>query len=139
MSNIQTLGSLSCLILTLLTPGAEAKRVNPSPVAPVMANGVRYSADGDGRDQYVVATDITTGKELWKVRVFHTSVKFWLEEDVQWVFITNLKVAGNTLLVRDEKARCYSVDLGNHRVKKTFCRSNDWTTDGSQHTSESKQ
>ena len=58
---------------------------------------------------------------MWRVKVFHTHIKFWVEEDVQWVFITDLKVSDNSLFVRDEKARCYSVDLNNHRVRKALC------------------
>ena len=90
-------------------------------MVPVEANGVRYSADRDGRDQYAVATDIATGKQLWKVRVFHTHIKFWIEEDVQWVFITDLKLMDNSLFVRDGKGRCYAVDINRHRVLKASC------------------
>lgn len=93
----------------------------PRPVAPVVANGVEYSADGDGRNGYVVATDIASGRELWKVKIFHTRIKFWVEEDVQWVYITNLKLVGDALLVRDEKARGYSVDVKSKHVRKQAC------------------
>ena len=121
MTKNLTVGFLFWLIIMLLSRSAQAKRVAPTPVAPVIANGIRYSADGDGRDQYVVAADVTTGKELWKVRVFRTRVNSWREIDVQLVFITTLKLAGNSLLVRDEKARCYSVDLKSHHVKRSGC------------------
>jgi hypothetical protein len=107
--------------VVLVTTTAVAKRIPPEPVAPVVANGIRYSAEGDGRDQYVVATDATTGKELWRGKVFHTRIHFWVEEDVQWVFITHLKLVNNALFVRDEKARCYSADLNTHRVRKASC------------------
>ena len=40
---------------------------------------------------------------------------------VQWVFITNLKLMENSLFVRDEKARCYSVNLKTHRVHEASC------------------
>jgi hypothetical protein len=95
--------------LVLATVAAVAKIAPPKPVAPVESNGVRYSADRDGRDQYAVATDIATGKQLWKVKVFRTHIKFWIEEDVQWVFITDLKLMDNSLFVRDDKARCYAL------------------------------
>lgn len=121
MTKKLTVGFLFWLIAMLLSRSAEAKRAAPAPVTPVISNGIRYSADGDGRDQYVVAADVTTRKELWKVRVFRTPVNSWREIDVQLVFITTLKLAGNSLLVRDEKARCYSVDLRNHDVKRTRC------------------
>lgn len=80
--------------MALVTFCALAKRVPLKPVPPVVADGIRYSAEGDPRNQYVVATDVATDKLLWKVRVFHMHIKFWIgEEDVQWVFITNLKLA----------------------------------------------
>ncbi len=100
---------------------ALAKRVPPRPVTPLVQNGVEYSADDDGRNQYVVATDIATNKELWRVKVFHTRIKFWVEEDVQWVFITNLFPVGNDVGVRDEKARCYRVDVKKRRAKHMAC------------------
>jgi len=108
-------------MFAMVTAVATAKILPPRPVAPVINNGVRYSADRDGRDQYVVATDISTGKELWKVKVFHTRIKFWVEEDVQWVFITDLRLMDTSLFVRDGKARCYSVDVSSHRVRKVSC------------------
>lgn len=88
---------------------AEAKRASAKPVAPVESDGIRYSAIRNGLDQYVAATDIATGRELWKVRIFHTHTKPWVERDVQWVFITDLNLADGSLFVRDEKARCYVV------------------------------
>jgi hypothetical protein len=93
----------------------------PKPVAPVISAGVRYFAQGDGRNQYVVATDASSGIELWKVKVFHNDIKFWVEEDVQWVFITDLKLANNSLFVRDEEARCYSIDIKRRHVLKQQC------------------
>jgi len=101
-----------------------AKRVAPKDVPPIVANGIRYSATGDGRDSFVVATDEATGKNLWRVKVFHTRIEFWRgEEDNQWLFISDLKIAGDSLLVRDEKNRCYSIYLNARRVKKTPCGS----------------
>jgi hypothetical protein len=108
-------------ILALVAVTAMAKIMPPKPVLQVEANGVRYSADRDGKDQYAVATHVATGKQLWKVKVFHTPIKFWVEEDVQWVFITNLRLMENTLFVRDGKARCYAVDVETQRVRKVPC------------------
>jgi hypothetical protein len=112
---------IACAWLVLMAASAIAKRVNPKPVSPVIFKGIRYSAEGDGRDQYVVAADDTNGKLLWKVRIFHNNIKFWIEEDVQWVFITDLKLLDNSILVRDEMSRCYSIDLATRHVKNRSC------------------
>ena len=112
---------LLAAVIVLATITGMARIRSPKPVAPVESNGVRYSADRDGRDQYVVATDMTTGRQLWRVKVFHTHIKFWIEEDVQWVFITDLKLVDRALFVRDGKARCYTVDIKTHRVSEAVC------------------
>jgi hypothetical protein len=110
---------LLCLFTSVC---ATAKRVPPRPVPPIVADGIRYSAEGDGKDSYVVATDEASEKTLWKANVFHTRMRFWRgEEDNQWLFISDLKLAGNSLLVRDEKNRCYSIYLNTKRVNKAPC------------------
>jgi hypothetical protein len=110
---------LLCLFSSIC---ATAKRVPPKPVAPVVADGIRYSAEGDGKDSYVVATDEASGKTLWRAKVFHTRIEFWRgEEDNQWLFISDLKPVGNNLLIRDEKNRCYSISMSTKRVKKAPC------------------
>jgi hypothetical protein len=107
--------------LFLLVPSSGAKRMPSKPVTPIISNGIRYSADGDAKDQYVVAQDVPSGKILWKAKVFHNHIKFWMEIDVQWVCITDLKLVGNSILVSDERSRCYSLDLTTKRVKKRQC------------------
>jgi hypothetical protein len=112
---------LLCLLMSI---AAIAKRMAPKPVPPIVAGGIRYSAHGDGKDSYVVATDQATGKQLWRVKVFHNRVHWWRgEEDNQWVFISDMTLAGNTLLVRDEKNRCYSVYVKTKHVKRHRCDS----------------
>lgn len=112
---------IACAVLIFLGTSAQAKRLAPKPVSPVTSSGVRYSAEGSGRDQYVLAADAASGNVLWKVKVFHTYIKPWIEEDVQWVYITDLKLVGNTLFVRDESSRCYTLDLTTKHVKNRQC------------------
>jgi outer membrane protein assembly factor BamB len=107
--------------LILSSSALIAKRVPPAPVTPVIFSGVRYSAAGDGVDEYVVASDAADGHELWRVRVAHNRINPWKEEDNQWVFISKLKVENGSVLVRDEKRRCFSVDLATHQTRKVRC------------------
>jgi hypothetical protein len=110
------------LLCVFCSVSATAKRVAPRDVPPVTANGIRYSAEGDGRDSYVVATDAKSGQTLWRVKVFHTRIKFWQgEEDNQWLFISDLKLSADSLFARDEKNRCYSINLNTRRVRKMEC------------------
>ena len=123
MTIIRQQAVLTFAVLLLFATQAVAKRIPPKPVAPVVSNGIKYTAEGDGRDQYVVAADASSGNVLWRVKVFHNHIKFWMEEDVQWVYITDLKLGNDSLLVRDERSRCYSVDLTKRRARKCDCSS----------------
>lgn len=83
-----------------------------------MKNGVMYSAEGDGSMAYIVASDVQIGKELWRAKAFHVHINPFY---VQSVFISELKFSESNLLVRDERSRCYVLDLAKHRVHKDSC------------------
>ena len=120
----QTRYAISVLIavtLAVISPNLCAKRLPHQPVSPITSAKVIYSADGDGRTGYVVANEVATGKELWRVRIFHIHVKPWIEGDNQWIFISDLKLLDSALLVRDERSRCYRVDLATRHVTKITC------------------
>ena len=53
--------------------------------------------------------------------VFETKIEPDLEEDVQWVFITHLRFKGTVLFVKDEKSRCYRVNVATKVVEKASC------------------
>jgi hypothetical protein len=110
-------GLFVCIVFVCVT-SSSAKRAQPKPVEPVVCAGVRYSAEGDGVDEYVVASDASSGKLLWSVRVAHNDHDPRMEQDVQDVYITDLKATKRALLVRDEKSRCYSIDLATKGVNK---------------------
>lgn len=84
---------------------------------------MKYSVPNDnGRIGHVVASDDRSGKTLWDIKVFEVQIDPKLEEDVQWVFITDLKLVGNALRIKDEKSRCYTLDLTAKKVKRhIFC------------------
>lgn len=106
-------------LLLIIPLGLFAKRAAPKPVSPVVRNGVKYSAPNDnGRIGYVVASDVRSGATLWDIKVFEVQIDPKLEEDVQWVFIADLKLDGNTLRVKDEKSRCYNLNLSTKTVEK---------------------
>jgi|HubBroStandDraft_1064217.scaffolds.fasta_scaffold510346_2 hypothetical protein len=114
--------SLVFLIVMSTALNSSAKRVAPRPVHPVVCDGIEYSATGDGKSGYVVAKELPTGNKLWIVRVFKIHTHWWNgEEDNQWVFISDMKLAENALLIRDERARCYRLDFANRRIRKERC------------------
>lgn len=114
---------LALLLLTLAALSfAGAKRSAPKPVPPVTKNGIRYSAPNDRpKVGYVLATEAQSGRKLWDLVIYETKIYPEFEEDVQWVFITHLKLDRGFLLVQDEKSRCYRVDLKSRRVQTQSC------------------
>jgi outer membrane protein assembly factor BamB len=114
--------NLSLVLLAFLIPVLlYAKRTPPKPVAPVTGDGVTYGSSGDGFEEFVVATQADSGKELWKTKIFAVQIKSGLEKDVQAIFITKLKLAGPTLYVRDESARCFQLELKTQAVESVGC------------------
>ncbi|MHC4201053.1 MAG: hypothetical protein ACYSU0_13760 [Planctomycetota bacterium] len=89
--------------------GASAKRTPPKKVAPLVHAGVEYRAP-HRRMGYVEAWDVDTGKKLWEKKIYRIWIAPWLEEDVQWVFIAELKIENGRLVVTDERGRRYAVD-----------------------------
>lgn len=113
----------SALVLAALfgsTESAFAKRASPKPVPPVVYKGITYSAPNPGgSENYVIASD-STGTEQFRIKVFDTPIDPRMEEDVQWVFITELKLSGDFLLVEDEKGRCFAINLTTRGVKRKY-------------------
>lgn len=109
---------IAIVVLVNNIPHLQAKRLAPKAVSSVVYRGTTYSAPNDnGRVGYILASD-STGKVLFQIRIFEAKIDPKLEEDVQWVFITELKLTGPSLMVTDEKSRCYSVDLQTRTVKR---------------------
>lgn len=101
----------------LLAPAVIAKRSPPANVQPAVSEGIEYRAP---RDQMgaVDAWDKTAGKWLWKTRVYEVKIDPDLEEDVQHVFIAELKINAGKLLVSNERNERYTVDAKTQDVTK---------------------
>lgn len=104
---------------------AAKKRIEPTPVDPVVIGAVRYEAVASGRaiglgqDGGIIrAIDRASGAELWRLMVYKVKFAAALEADKQEIYITRLAPAGDGhhLLVEAEGGRRYSVDLQRHAV-----------------------
>ena len=106
---------LLCTALVVGIVPASAKRAAPAVVAPVLARGLEFSAPHDAMG-FVVATGISSGKELWRVQVYKIPVIAKLERDVQDVFITSLALKDRSLLITNERGEKYALDLKTRKV-----------------------
>jgi hypothetical protein len=105
-------------MLSVFCPtNALAKRVAPKDVPPIVADGVRYSAEGDGRDSFVVATEEASGKASWSTKMFHTRIKLWREEDNQWLFISDMKTHWK-LSARPRREKSLLLDFFEFKARK---------------------
>jgi len=102
----------------------SAKRRAPV-VKPVVVQGVRYEPlrrpDEHGFTQsggVLAAIDDKTGKYLWGVQLYVTSLDAAEERDVQEVYINELAhdKARHAILATDERKRVWSVDITTHAV-----------------------
>ncbi|MDH3287525.1 MAG: hypothetical protein OEP48_07360 [Betaproteobacteria bacterium] len=96
---------------------APAKRAAPKPVQPVVANSVKYSAPHEHMG-FVVATDTSSHKELWRERIYAVRINPTLERDVQDVFITSLSIERGALMITNERGDRYTLDLATRQVTK---------------------
>ena len=115
-SSLPALLALCAVLLAGVVPIA-AKRSAPAPVAPVVTNGIRYSAPSDAM-AFVVAADAGTSKELWRARIYEVRVDPNLERDVQEVFIVSLAVKDGFLLIANERGEKYALDLQTRKVTR---------------------
>ena len=116
MNRISALLALCILLVGSIAP-AFAKRAAPGPVAPVLFKGVEYSAPHDAMG-FVVATGISSGKELWRARIYEVRVDANLERDVQDVFITSLEMKEGTLIITSERGGKFALDLKTRKVTR---------------------
>lgn len=120
----------SIIILTLLVSPAFAKRVAPKPVKSIVKDGIEYSAALDPTHIGFIEATWTKAKQLkangktykpviWskQIYVIKYEYKYGLEEDVQWVFISNLRLDNNKLIITNELGYEYELDLDTLSVK----------------------
>ena len=108
----------SVLLATLV---AEAKRGAPMEVLPVKVGNIEYSAPHRNGTQkqmgFIEARNIKSGKLIWNRQIYAVKYVPDLEGDVQDVFIRNIKVKGNSLIVTNERKSEYQLDLKTLEVK----------------------
>jgi hypothetical protein len=106
-----------CSLLVGTAPPVSAKRSAPGVVEPVTVSGVTFSAPG-WPIGIVIATDASSNRELWRQRIYAVRYDRTLEQDVQDVFITSLKLRGNVLVITNERGERFLLDLSTRKVTR---------------------
>jgi hypothetical protein len=102
------------------------KRVAPPSVPPIAVGPYRYEPLLWGRDRgfgqnggYLSVVDAASNKEIAVIKIYGIEYNQKMESDVQDVFIKSMELRpnGTQLLVTDERARRYAVDLATREVQ----------------------
>lgn len=86
-------------------------------ISPIRYNGIELQAipaDGNGA---IIAKDAKSGKILWEKKIYSYPINDDLEPDVQWVFVQNMHLEGNSLIITNEIGDRYSLDLKSLSVR----------------------
>lgn len=109
------------IILSILwISESVAKRAAPSIVMPVKIGNIEYSVpNGKSQSQMgcIEAIDVRTGELLWIRQVYVVKYDLELEGDVQDVYIKNIKIKGNSLIITNERKSEYQLNLKTLQVK----------------------
>jgi hypothetical protein len=108
--------AIGSLLVSTAAP-ISAKRAPPKLVKPVTVAGVTFSAPG-WPIGILIATDVSSSRELWRQRIYTIHYDRTLEQDVQDVFITSLKLRGNVLLITNERGERFALNLSTRKVTR---------------------
>lgn len=104
------------------------KRMEPLSIPSIIINNLRIDVIHFGKHRgfnqnggYISAIDITSGKEIWILKVYDIQYISKLEKDVQDIFIISMKKleAQNIIEIIDEKKRRHLVNILTPQVVTT--------------------
>jgi hypothetical protein len=100
----------------------KAKRVAPKKVDPVTYKGITYTAPhyvpGEKQNGGFIEARNSNNELIYRFPVYHTRYKTDLEKDLQDVFIKEITVSENILIVTDENNRIFHINLITREIKK---------------------
>lgn len=101
------------VLISLLLLGCAHNKRGPIEVAkPIQYKGLEYQAHEDPEKMGIVTVvDHITNKEVGRLRIYKPFIWPFLEKDVQWVFITDMKINWPFLYVVNEKGKKYSLNI----------------------------
>lgn len=111
---------IGILLLILCISESVAKRVVPSKVTPVQVGSIEYSVPhGKSQNQMgcIDARKVGSGELLWIRQIYVVKYDPGLEGDVQDVYIKNIKLKGNSLIITNERKSEYQLNLKTLQVK----------------------
>ena len=99
-----------CFIYTIQV--FASRTYEPAKISPIIYKDIKIVAENNSPYNmgFVKAFDVTTNMPLWSNLVYRIKIKDNIEDDTQWVFIKEMKIVNDKLLVLNESNRTYVVD-----------------------------
>jgi hypothetical protein len=92
----------------------QAKRVAPKKVQSIVHNNIEYSVDHSNIGSILIKDKSSNMTKNLKIYTIEYNKD--LEKDVQDIFIKNLKISNNYLLITNESNKVFSMDLSTHQI-----------------------
>lgn len=108
--------SLIILLLTfLLLNSVEVLAIrafSPAKISPIIYKDIKIVVENSSPYNMgiVQAFDINTNKLTWSKQVYEVKMKPNVEADTQWVFIKDMKIDGDKLVVINERQKVFMLD-----------------------------
>lgn len=113
------------LLVCLIYPAQvfASRAFAPVKITPIIYKDIKIVAENNSPENMgiVQAFDINTNKLIWSKQVYKVRMKPNVEADTQWVFIKDMKIEGDKLVIINEKQKTYTLDplTGNSLDKST--------------------
>ena len=102
------------ILFSIVQFGIHAKRVAPKKVQSITYNNIEYSVDHSNIGS-VLITD-KNSNTIKNIKIYTIEYNNDLEKDVQDIFIINLKISNNFLLITNERNKVYRMDLSTYQI-----------------------
>lgn len=91
---------------------SESKAYAPSAILPVLYKDIRILTENSSQYNMgiVQAFNTKTNKLIWSKKIYEVNIDSNIEEDVQLVFIKDMKIENDKLVVINEKNVSYTLD-----------------------------
>lgn len=91
---------------------SESKAYAPSAIPPVLYKDIRILTENSSQYNMgiVQAFNTKTNKLIWSKKIYEVNIDSNIEEDVQLVFIKDMKIENDKLVVINEKNVSYTLD-----------------------------
>lgn len=111
-------------LLLLSLSNAWARRAPPPTLTPIVQQGFSYSVEVGGDERhfvsYLVCRRLRGKVEQWRAPLYRIHYRADVKYDVQQVYVSSLKLDGETIVAQSERGQTYRVELSTGQTPRPF-------------------